>query len=148
MNKIRAYYKISDYLATSGQPDAEQFETIADAGFSTIINLAMPTSDFAIANEDEIVKSLGMSYMHIPVSWENPQLSDVQRFFSIMQDLEGRKVWVHCALNMRASCFVYLYRKCVLHLAEPLASFPMSEIWQPTGAWLRLVDAVKAIESS
>lgn len=145
MNGIRAYFKIDDLLATSGQPSVEQFSEIADAGYSLVVNLALPTSTHAITNEREIVESLGMSYAHIPVSWEEPQLADLFHFFEIMQASEGRKVWVHCALNMRVSCFMYLYRSLVLGIPDIEAKYPMSEIWQPTGAWEALINAAREL---
>lgn len=140
MNDIRAYFQATENIASSGQPDADQFSIIADAGYVVVINLAVATSTFAIANEAEIVESLGMAYVHIPVEWESPQVADVQRFFSALKDFEGEKIWVHCALNMRVSCFLYLYKNFVLKLPEIEAAFPMSEIWQPTGAWIELIE--------
>ncbi len=62
MNKVGAYHKVTDYLASSGQPTQEQFSEIAEQGFCVVINLAMPTSDFAITNEEAVVNDLGMSY--------------------------------------------------------------------------------------
>ena len=141
ISQIRAYYEASENIATSGQPEEQQFSEIAEAGYTVVINLALPTSTHAIANENEIVDSLGMSYVHIPVSWENPQISDVERFFSAMDSFKDQKIWVHCALNMRVSCFIY--KKYVLQLPEAQALFPMSEIWQPTGAWENLINAAK-----
>ncbi len=145
MNGIRAYFKVSDFVATSGQPTEAQFSEIADAGYSLVVNLALPTSTHALANERDIVESAGMTYVHIPVSWETPQLSDLQSFFEIMQSAEGKKVWVHCALNMRVSCFMYLYRSLVLGLPDAEAKYPMSEIWQPDGAWAALINAAKEL---
>ena len=145
MNGIRAYFKVSDLIATSGQPSEEQFSEIADAGYSLVINLALSTSTYAVPTEREIVESLGMSYLHIPVSWEDPQLSDLQQFFDVMLSTNDRPVWVHCALNMRVSCFMYLYRLLVLGLPDAQAKYPMSEIWQPAGAWEALINAAKEL---
>lgn len=143
MNQVRAYFKVNEHLSSSGQPTEEQFSEIAKNGFDVVINLAMPTSDFAIENEEAIVNDLGMSYFHIPVHWEAPLVSDVENFFSVMQSFENKKIWVHCALNMRASCFVYLYKSCILRLPELEARYPMVEIWQPSGAWQELIAKVK-----
>ena len=44
MNSIQDYYQISDLLATSGQPTAQQFLLIAQAGYHAVINLAMSSS--------------------------------------------------------------------------------------------------------
>lgn len=148
MNQIRAYYKADENIATSGQPTEEQFSKIKNDGYSVVINLAMPTSNFAIANEGSIVSSLGMSYIHIPVSWEAPQISDLQSFFAIIHSFKNKKIWVHCALNMRASCFIYLYKLCILQTPESEAKFPMSEIWQPTGVWESLIGAAKCYNKS
>ena len=145
MNSIRACFQVEETLATSGQPEADQFPQIADAGYSVVINLALPTSTHALANERGIVEALGMQYVHIPVSWEEPHLSDLQTFFDAMTAAAGKKVWVHCALNMRASCFVYLYRLLVLGLPERDAQFPMTAIWKPEGAWADLIHAAKSL---
>ncbi|GAB1235465.1 protein tyrosine phosphatase family protein [Ferrigenium sp. UT5] len=145
MNEIRAYFKVGEKVATSGQPTAEQFSEIAGSGYDVVINLALPTSTHALENEASIVQSLGMAYIHIPVSWESPQLSDLQQFYEAMHQHETKKIWVHCALNMRVSCFMYLYQYCVLGLPEQQAQYPMSEIWSPTGAWAELVTAAKAL---
>lgn len=141
MNNIRAYYQVGEKIATSGQPTAEQFSQIAEAAYDVVINLALPTSTHALDNEADIVQSLGMTYISIPVSWEAPQLSDLQQFYACMHQHQSKKIWVHCALNMRVSCFMYLYQFCVLRLPEQQAKYPMSEIWTPSGAWAQLVEA-------
>jgi protein tyrosine phosphatase (PTP) superfamily phosphohydrolase (DUF442 family) len=142
---IRAYFKVGETIATSGQPTAEQFSGIAGSGYDVVVNLALPTSTYALEDEAAIVQSLGMTYIPIPVSWENPQLSDLQQFYEVMRQHAADKVWVHCAMNMRVSCFMYLYQYCVLGLPEQQAQYPMLEIWSPTGAWAELVDAAKAL---
>jgi protein tyrosine phosphatase (PTP) superfamily phosphohydrolase (DUF442 family) len=145
VNDIRNYYPISATIATSGQPTAEQFATIAEQGYTLVINLAMPDSLFAIANESDIVRALGMHYTAIPVPWEAPTHSDLQRFFAVMQAHQDQKIWVHCALNKRVSCFIYLYKLCVLQLPETESQFPMVDIWQPTGAWESFIQAAKRL---
>ncbi len=139
MNQITNHYAVTNSLSTSGQPAAADFAAIAEAGFEAVINLAMPNSGNALPNEGALVADLGLAYIHIPVVWEAPTLADVDLFFRVMQALAGRKVWVHCALNYRVSCFVYLYQKHILNLPEEQARFPMVKIWQPDGVWAQLV---------
>lgn len=143
MNSILGYYQINDRLATSGQPTSEQFKLIADDGYQAVINLAMSTSTNALIDEETIVTSLGMLYIHLPVIWENPKLEDVKQFFEIMRSLLNQKVWVHCAKNMRVSCFIYFWQKYVLQLPEEQAQYPMNQIWQPDGVWQQLIDQVE-----
>ena len=141
---ISDYYQINDYLATSGQPTATEFAPIAQAGYRVIINLATSKSTNAIANEGVIATDLGMVYVQIPVLWDEPKLSDVEVFFKIMKCFDGQKVWVHCAKNMRVSCFIYFWQKYILELPESQASQPMQQIWQPTGVWQTLIDRAEA----
>ncbi|WP_019504536.1 protein tyrosine phosphatase family protein [Pleurocapsa sp. PCC 7319] len=143
MNSILDYYRIDNRLATSGQPTLEQFQLIADEGYQAVINLAMPTSTNTLVDEGTIVTGLGMIYIHLPVVWENPKLEDVEQFFNVMRSLLNRKVWVHCAKNMRVSCFIYFWQKYVLQLPEEQAQYPMNQIWQPKGVWQQLIDQVE-----
>jgi len=142
--QIRNYHALDERLASSGQPEPEQFQLIADAGYDIVVNLALPTSDNAIAQEGSLVSALGLSYVQIPVRWDAPSISDVLLFCALMQAVGDKKVWVHCAFNMRVSCFLYLYRRHLLKMPEPQARFPLSEIWEPEGVWRDLVNNVNA----
>lgn len=143
MQDIINYYQVNNRLATSGQPSKEQFQLIADAGYQVVINLALSTSTNAIANEGVIVTDLGMVYIQIPVLWEHPTLQDVELFFNVMRSFLESKVWVHCAKNMRVSCFIYLWQKYILQLSEATALKPMQQIWQPQGVWQTLIAEAK-----
>ena len=145
MKKILNYYPVSDKIATSGQPTQDQFYAIAEDGYKVVINLALTSSSNAISDEDSIVTDMGMVYIHLPVVWEDPQIDDVQLFFHLMDVHKLRKVWVHCAKNMRVSCFMYLYQKHILNLSEEQAYYPMNQIWQPKGVWQKLIQKTETI---
>ena len=136
------YYQVNDNLATSGQPEPKEFKAIASAGYGVIINLATSRSTNALANEGVLVTDLNLIYVQIPVLWDEPKLSDVKAFFAIMKCFDGQKVWVHCAKNMRVSCFIYFWQKYILELPESQAIQPMQQIWQPTEVWQTLIDRV------
>lgn len=142
VNNIRDYYPINSSLATSGQPTPEEFQIISQAGYKVVINLAPSNSTNALANEGAIVTDLNMIYVQIPVLWTEPQLEDVKVFFQIIKSLSNQKIWVHCAKNMRVSCFIYFWQKYVLRLTEAQARYPMDQIWQPTGVWQRFIEQV------
>jgi len=135
IESILNYVSISDALASSGQPDVHQFDSIAKAGFRVVINLAMPDSDNAIADEGRIVESLGMHYVSIPVPFEAPSSLHLKEFFNIMQKFSTDKVWVHCALNYRVSAFLYQYFRIVHGMAEEDASKVMLLSWEPDETW-------------
>jgi len=143
---ILKYVRISDRLGTSGQPGAEQFDAIAADGFTTVINLAVPDSSNAIADEGSIVARAGMNYFNIPVIWEAPKVDQFRTFAALMDGLENQKVWVHCAMNMRVSCFMYLWHTRLRGMPENEARSLMLRIWDPDSfpQWKQFVADVQA----
>lgn len=131
MKDITNYVQLTDDIATSGQPTAEQFKTIAEGGFAAVINLAMPDSDGALPGEGSIVTGLGMSYVHIPVPFDAPAAEHLRQFTGALRALEGRKVWVHCAVNARVSAFMYHYLTKVRGLPDSAARSPILDRWEP-----------------
>jgi protein tyrosine phosphatase (PTP) superfamily phosphohydrolase (DUF442 family) len=133
-------YQVFDWLWTSGQLSEKAIGGLPALGIEAVINLALPTSSNALPGEAELVTSLGISYFQIPVAWENPQLDELEQFFSLLAAFEGRRLWVHCAMNMRVSAFVYLYRRICRGESKAAASYPMREVWEPDGIWQAFIN--------
>ncbi|WP_276968093.1 protein tyrosine phosphatase family protein [Metallibacterium scheffleri] len=141
--RIYNYRSCAPDLDTSGQPDEDELATIAAAGFDLIINLGLHDAEYALADEAGSVRALGMDYVHVPVAFDAPAPRDLRRYFEVMDAHPGRRIWVHCAANKRASVFVGLW----LHLRRGLprdAAFAVQrDIWQPDATWARfMVDAL------
>lgn len=139
MNKILNHIKINELISTSGQLKIEEFELIANEGFEVVINLAVPTTSNSLENEDKIVASLNMSYIHIPVNFENPKISDLKLFLNILQSLGANKVWIHCAKNYRVSAFMYVYHKYILNTPFEEIDLTIFDIWKPSLIWQELM---------
>lgn len=139
LTDIYNFRAIGNRLGTAGQPAVDQFPGIREAGFAAVINLALPTSDNAVANEGSIVTGLGMSYVHIPVDFRAPGEKDFRAFSRVMDAFADRPVFVHCAANMRVSAFVFLYR--VLREGVPAAEAErdLHAIWEPDEVWSRFI---------
>jgi protein tyrosine phosphatase (PTP) superfamily phosphohydrolase (DUF442 family) len=127
-------------IGTAGQPTGAQFAAIKAAGYRVVVNLALPTSTNALPDEAKRVTALGMTYVHIPVIWESPTLQDLDEFFAVMERYRQEKVFVHCALNMRVSAFIFLYRVIRLGVPPDEARGALLQIWQPDDVWRRFVD--------
>lgn len=140
---ITNYLEIYPWLGTAGMPTTNQLKSIAAASFQVVINLALNESPGAISDEVGLVTSFGMKYIHIPVVWESPQISDLEQFLTIMHQLSGYKVFVHCVLNMRVSVFVYLYRVISLKEDPEIALQDLLKIWQPDDIWRNLMDKAR-----
>ena len=139
LSDIRSFRAVGDRLGTAGQPTQAQFQMIREAGFQAVINLALPTSDNAIPNEGSLVAGFGLPYIHIPVNFKAPTAQDFQTFCRVMEALGDRRVFVHCAANMRVSAFVFLYRVLCQRVAVQEAERDLHAIWQPDEVWSRFI---------
>src|SRR4051812_33670317 len=93
LSGISDFHAVGDRLGTAGQPTPLQFQMIQESGFKAVINLALPTSDNAVANEGSLVTSLGMAYVHIPVDFKGPTSQDFRAFCHVMEAFEDRPVF-------------------------------------------------------
>ena len=141
LDDINNYLRIDDRLTTSGQPLASQFEAIRDSGCQTLVNLITPDSKNAVSNEGEIVTELGMTYVHIPVVWTEPKVSDWEQYISLL-NTSDRKVHAHCVVNMRVSAFTFLYRVIHQKIDPSDAKALMNEIWTPNAVWEEFIDDI------
>lgn len=140
LKDIRDYLRLDDRLATSGMPQREQFQAIKEAGFDVVINLALPTSDYALADEGDIVTRLDMAYVHLPVNFEAPHPDEYDRFTRVLEAFSGARVWVHCVANMRVSAFVFLHRLRVGVAHRVEAERDLRRIWEPDGEWRKFIN--------
>ncbi len=146
VDDILNYLPLYPHIGTAGQPTREQFPAIREAGYQVVINLAMPTSDNAVPEEPALVAALGLDYIPIPVVWESPTLEDLQRFFAALEANASRRVFVHCALNMRVSAFMYLYRVLRLGVSHDEAYWDVLAIWEPNPTWRAFMAAATGLE--
>jgi uncharacterized protein (TIGR01244 family) len=136
---IYHWRRLDDRVTTSGQPSEEQLADIHALGVRHVVNLALHSHEKALPDEAASVARLGMTYIHIPVDFQNPTAEDFARFCSVMERLKDEPVHVHCIANYRVSAFFYRYRRDVLGMDEAEARAEMEEIWQPTGVWVDFV---------
>ena len=141
LEDIQGFLQIAPGLSTAGQPTAEQFPLLQADGAELIINLAAPGSPDFLPNEEALVHSLGMRYLAIPVDWNHPSQANLDSFFVALDVNRGRKIFVHCARNMRVSCFVFLYRVLILGEDVVRCRADLEKIWQPNEIWTAFMQA-------
>ncbi|MCK6583356.1 MAG: protein tyrosine phosphatase family protein [Anaerolineales bacterium] len=129
MNDIYNYLYYHAKLSSSGMPTAKQMKAVAGAGVELVINLAPHDVPNAIPNEPELVESLGMQYINIPVNWSTPTRDGLNIFMDAMDANRDRKIHVHCEANFRASAFITIYRILRLGWKPEEAFAVMHTIW-------------------
>ena len=149
MNELYNYKFFHEKLSSSGMPTAEQMKSVAEAGVQLVINLAPHDVKKAIPNEPELVESLGMQYINIPVNWGTPTKDGLNLFMDAMDANQDKKIHVHCEANFRASAFIAMYRILRLGWKREEALEIMHTIWDDDAypVWKMFIeDAIKRSE--
>jgi protein tyrosine phosphatase (PTP) superfamily phosphohydrolase (DUF442 family) len=136
---IYNWRRLDDRITTSGQPTEPQLADIQVLGVAHIVNLALHTHEKALPDEAESVRSLGMTYTHIPVDFQNPTEEDFDQFCAVMEQFRDAPTHVHCIANYRVSAFFYRYRRDVLGWDDAKARADMDAIWHPEGVWAEFI---------
>ncbi len=122
-------------LVTAGQPSAEWLATLAEQGFEAVIYLAPPTVGDAVREEPLIVGRQGLIWANLPIRFDRPADADYEAFAALLSSLRGKKVLVHCQVNMRASTLTFLYR-VLAEKADPHKAWDkVAGVWTPQGPW-------------
>ena len=127
--EIRNFLPLSENLFTGGMPKAEQLRDAAEQGVQVVINLALHDIQNALPEEEKLVRSLGMTYINIPVLWNHPTQENLNQFLEAMDAHREEKVLVHCEANYRATAFPALYRILRLGWKREDALEVMHQIW-------------------
>jgi len=139
LSDISNYREYSATFSSSGQPTKDQLKLLKDDGFERIVYIAFSNNGNAYADEDIVVKDLGMDYLHIPVIWDHPTSSDFYTFAGAMSLTPERKTLLHCQVNYRASAFSFLYRVLYEDVSVAVAKADMNTVWQPNETWQKLI---------
>ncbi len=93
----------------------------------------------ALKNEDKIVSKNGMMYIHIPISWKQPEEERLKMFFEVLKSLkkQNKKIFIHCIKNYRVSVFMYLFNKIVLKQKNSKLIAPKE--FKPNKVWKKLI---------
>jgi len=96
---IYHWRRLDDRITTSGQPTEPQLTDIHALGVRYIVNLGLHTHEKALPDEAASVHRLGMTYIHIPVDFQNSTDQDFEQFSAVMERLKDVPVHVHCIAN-------------------------------------------------
>jgi uncharacterized protein (TIGR01244 family) len=126
--RLKEPTKINDRITAGGQPDAGDLRRLAEAGVKTVINLRREGENnqpLDPAAEGEIARSLGLGYVHLPVSVQDMKPEQLAAFTAAVQASNG-PVYVHCGAGQRA-CALALTHKAIAENADAAAVFAEAE---------------------
>ncbi len=141
---IYHWYRLDHRITTSGQPTEPQLAEIAALGVRCVINLGLHSHPKALPDEAASVAALGMTYLHIPVDFQNPAEPDFAAFCAALEAWRDSPVHVHCIANYRVSAFFYRYRRDVLGIDPAEAEAALHALWQPDAVWSGFIQRARA----
>jgi protein tyrosine phosphatase (PTP) superfamily phosphohydrolase (DUF442 family) len=134
--------EVGPHLVTSGQPDATALKRLKAAGFQAVIYLVPPTASDAVEGEAKIVAGQGLVFVNVPMRFTAPDEADFAVVTSVLKALAGRKVLVHCQVNMRASSMVFLHRAITLRENPQTAYADVARVWSPDPTWKAYIEGL------
>lgn len=92
--KIKNFGQMDERFYRGAQPKKDDYESLKALGITTVIDLQAEPKEY----EKQMVESLGMRYVNIPmVGKKYPKEEDVQAFMKLADDPATGKFYVHCA---------------------------------------------------
>src|SRR5688572_8614563 len=106
---ISRFSIVDEGIYRGGQPNKEGFAFLKEQGVKTIINLRAKDA------EGEMVRELGMQYVHIPIRLVFPwsKISDdaIEKYFEVVNNPDNHPIFFHCHRGAdRTGTLAALYR--------------------------------------
>jgi len=93
---------IQDGILGGGQPDENQLRQAADSGYRTIVNMRGPEEAEDYAGEEELVRSLGMEYVFMPIAGgEDVTEANARKLAEILEQPDALPAMMHCRSGNR-----------------------------------------------
>jgi tyrosine-protein phosphatase SIW14 len=104
------FQQVSDSLCRGAQPSAEGFRELAKMGVHTVLDLR--AAGGRSSKEAELVRSLGLQYVSIPLDgFQAPTTDEVAKIFAVFNDQTAGKIFVHCRRGAdRTGTVLAMYR--------------------------------------
>ena len=125
---IYHWRRLDNRITTSGQATEEQLADLRALGVRHVANLGLHTHEKAVPDEAASVSRLGMTYIHIPVDFQNPTDQDFEQFCAVMDQLKEVPVHVHCIANTGCRPSSTAITGCARHGGEPGSSRDGSDL--------------------
>lgn len=148
LDSIRNFLPVGEDLGSAGQPTEDELRDVAAAGYRTVVNLGLLDPRYCLPDEAGLARSLGLSYVHIPVPFDAPGVEHFRAFVAAMDAAKaadpGAKVFVHCAANYRVTSFLALYGELRRGWTRAKADAHARTFWPLDDTWASFLAQCRA----
>jgi tyrosine-protein phosphatase SIW14 len=92
--EIKNMQAVNDHIYRGAQPSSQGFKQLAKMGIKTVIDLRDRAAQ--ADREKQIVESLGMKYVGIPMNMHSPTDDQIAKALSVLNSTESAPVYLHC----------------------------------------------------
>src|SRR5712692_7477859 len=93
-SEVKNLVQVNEHIYRGAQPTNEGFKLLAKMGIKTVIDLRdKPSQSVA---EKQLVESMGMKYLSVPMSMHAPADDQIKRALSILESSSAWPVFLHC----------------------------------------------------
>lgn len=108
LGSVQKLHVLNNQFYLGSQPTEDDLRKSKEKGIKTIVNLR-PKSELTF-DEEQLVKSLGMNYVHIPMTADSIKNADIDKFIESLSTKTNEPVFVHCASGNRVGYMWSIYR--------------------------------------
>jgi protein-tyrosine phosphatase len=107
---ISNFYQVDEHVYRGAQPTTEGFNYLAKIGVKTVLDLR--EGDERSAAEAQVVTSLGMQYVNVPMTRLTPPTEpEITKILALLEDGTAGAVFVHCMRGAdRTGAVIAAYR--------------------------------------
>jgi protein tyrosine phosphatase (PTP) superfamily phosphohydrolase (DUF442 family) len=92
---INNFYQVDEHVYRGAQPTTEGFKYLAKIGVKTVLDLR--EDDERSSEEGQVVTSLGMQYVNVPMTGLTPPTAtEITKILALLEDGTAGAVFVHC----------------------------------------------------
>lgn len=115
--QVSGWVQVRPDLACGGQPSEAALRALAAAGYRTIIDNRLP-GELRPFDEAQLVASLGLRYVSIPVGRPESITPELVRAFARAIEESPKPIYMHCASGNRSAQLYYGYLRLKGHSPE------------------------------
>jgi tyrosine-protein phosphatase SIW14 len=110
VQEINNFYQVDEHVYRGAQPTTEGFKYLAKISVKTVLDLR--EHDERSTGEEQVVTSLGMQYVNVPMTGLTPPTkAEITKILALLEDGTAGPVFVHCVRGAdRTGVVIAAYR--------------------------------------
>lgn len=138
---IKNFISHNQWISSGSRPTAEQIIELRQNGFDAVLNIVPLTAKNPLPDENVIVESLDMQYVHLPLDYTDVAPELYESFKNALHGLSTKKVFVHCGGNIYSSNLLHMFLVLETGMDESSSLQLVLKVHTPSDIWFRFFES-------